>query len=349
MINQHIKKHYIVYLFFFVMFFAFPSQSNPFFNLTALAQDDLCYFNAKESVKDPGGCGKDMDVEIREVKRESNKSVVQEKVIKRGSVAGLSMFNICSFSNIAKKRGYRYIEYLSEKDLKDCPECQWKKEYVIAFSSIKPKSNDKVLDINQFSQVCGFLPIPSTEIHGAVYFGNLVKTKQLIESNRGLINLKDEQDYQPLHIAAIEGYREIVEYLIKAGADINARGMYGWTPLNVAVRFNQKEIVKLLLSHKADPFIKMDNGNTPLHSAAYRNYVELAELFINIGIDINVTDDDGNTPLLGAASRGHIQMVRYLLLKGALPNLKNKSGQTPLFFAEQGKYSAVVDELKKYK
>ena len=35
----------------------------------------------------------------------------------------------------------------------------------------------------------------------------------------------------PLHEAAMEGHREIVELLIAAGADVNAKNNWGWTPL----------------------------------------------------------------------------------------------------------------------
>ncbi len=328
----------------------------------ALAKDELCYFNSKEIGGGLGGCAKDMDAEIKEIKRESQISIVHVKVKKRGTYAGSIMFQTCCFCRIAKSRGYRYFVTLEDSDLEGCPECEWNNKYVLGFLTskddslnqifsgrIKKDKEYKIEDINEFYPVCGYLPIPSSAFHHAVYFGDLKRVKKLTEENKDLLNAKDDQGFRPLHIAAVEGYSEIVRYLVTFGADINGKGMYGWAPLHMAVKFNQTHIIKLLLRLKADPDIRMDWGNTPLHNAAYEGSVEIADLFIKSGVDVDVMDDEGNTPLHGAASRGHIEMVRFLIEKGADPKKKNKAEQTPLFFAETQKHTQVVKFLMEFK
>ena len=178
-------------------------------------------------------------------------------------------------------RGYRYFVTLKERDLDECKECEWHEEYLLGFLNSKTDSIKEIFkerynkdkeyqieDINEFSTVCGYLPIPSLELHQAAYFGDLNKIKELTERKRAILNAKDDQGFQPLHIAAVEGHSEIVRYLVTSGADINGKGMYGWAPLHMAVKFNQRDIVQLLLSLKADPRIRIDWGNTPLHNAA---------------------------------------------------------------------------------
>ena len=48
------------------------------------------------------------------------------------------------------------------------------------------------------------------------------------------MNAKNEDGGIPLHHAAYEGHREIVELLIAKGADVNAKDEDGDTPLDVA-------------------------------------------------------------------------------------------------------------------
>jgi len=63
---------------------------------------------------------------------------------------------------------------------------------------------------------------------------------------------------------ASKGNKEIVELLIAAGADVNARDDGGDTPLLNAAAFGQKEIVELLIGKGAEVNAKNANGETPL-------------------------------------------------------------------------------------
>jgi ankyrin repeat protein len=52
-----------------------------------------------------------------------------------------------------------------------------------------------------------------------------------------------------LHFAADEGHKEIVELLIAAGADVNAKNDIGGTPLDGAAFRGQTKIAALLRKH----------------------------------------------------------------------------------------------------
>lgn len=52
---------------------------------------------------------------------------------------------------------------------------------------------------------------------------------QNIDLNRG-----DYDKRTPMHLAAINGYLEIVEYLVENGCDVNPKDRWGSTPLNDA-------------------------------------------------------------------------------------------------------------------
>ena len=58
---------------------------------------------------------------------------------------------------------------------------------------------------------------------------------------------KNDDGWTPLHKAAYEGYREIVELLIAKGADVNAKMEDGDTPLDLAE--DEPEIADILRKH----------------------------------------------------------------------------------------------------
>ena len=77
----------------------------------------------------------------------------------------------------------------------------------------------------------------------------------------------NEPDYAkntPLQIAAIEGYVNIVQYLIDQGCIVNCKNIDGDTPLIDAIENGHLEVVKLLLDAGADPRRRNGKGIEPL-------------------------------------------------------------------------------------
>jgi ankyrin repeat protein len=74
----------------------------------------------------------------------------------------------------------------------------------------------------------------------------------------------------PLFVAARNGFVELADLLIEAGANINfARQDDGITPLYIAANNGYKDMVKLLLRNDADPNKRRtDIGASPLCIAA---------------------------------------------------------------------------------
>ena len=71
-------------------------------------------------------------------------------------------------------------------------------------------------------------------------------------SNEG-INIPDILGRTPLHQAAAKGDLEIIECLIRFGADVNAKTISGETPLMKAIAFYQTNAAIFLLKYGADP------------------------------------------------------------------------------------------------
>ena len=83
--------------------------------------------------------------------------------------------------------------------------------------------------------------------------------------------MKDSDRSTALHHAVEgKGGSQVVEALVAAGANLEARKDFGYTPLALAAKRDKAEAIKALLAAGADPNVKGANGATPLMTAAGR-------------------------------------------------------------------------------
>ncbi|KAF7640220.1 hypothetical protein Mgra_00000048 [Meloidogyne graminicola] len=88
--------------------------------------------------------------------------------------------------------------------------------------------------------------------------GQLQELKNLLKEFPELINYKYPlcYRYSCLHIAAKAGDKNIVQYLIRNGADINSKDEMHCTPLHVAAKAGQIEMINLLIEIGTDKNIR---------------------------------------------------------------------------------------------
>ncbi|HEV2601148.1 MAG TPA: ankyrin repeat domain-containing protein [Candidatus Babeliales bacterium] len=132
---------------------------------------------------------------------------------------------------------------------------------------------------------------------------------------------RDDHGRTPLMAAAQLKKLDVIQFLIDAGVDINARGIAfgrevgGKTALMVVANQGILDSAQLLIKLKADVNAKDDNGETALMYAAAspaETAVEVAKLLVEAGADINAENVRGRTALQLAKAhrRGHV--VDYL-------------------------------------
>nr|XP_042901394.1 uncharacterized protein LOC107446204 [Parasteatoda tepidariorum]XP_042901401.1 uncharacterized protein LOC107446204 [Parasteatoda tepidariorum]XP_042901404.1 uncharacterized protein LOC107446204 [Parasteatoda tepidariorum] len=181
-----------------------------------------------------------------------------------------------------------------------------------------------------------------TLLHEAAAKGLVTILETLIESKINLINVVDESGWSPLHYAADE---KVANFLIKFGADIEAKDWSGEAPLQLALRRGNIEVAELLIAKGANINAKENTGITPLHTAVINGKEEVVEFLIKEGADVEARNFNDITPLYFSESK---KISELLIAKGADINAKDSDGCTPLHAAvEQGKYEVVELLLKK--
>ena len=85
----------------------------------------------------------------------------------------------------------------------------------------------------------------------------------------------------PLHLAAAQGHKLLVELLLAHDADPQAPDDYNRTPLFKAVSTQGTEVLEVLLNHGADVSAQNHDGDTSLHFAAESGRADMADDFVS--------------------------------------------------------------------
>jgi uncharacterized protein len=112
----------------------------------------------------------------------------------------------------------------------------------------------------------------------------------------------------PLMIQAVETKNlNIIDYFITCGVNINAQDPNtGDTPIHKATKINKPDIVELLIKRGANIHIKDYAGNTPIYTAINQHYPELIDLLLWNNADLDSKNFNGDSAKNLALRRGLI-------------------------------------------
>ncbi|XP_046550136.1 serine/threonine-protein phosphatase 6 regulatory ankyrin repeat subunit B-like [Haliotis rubra] len=217
-------------------------------------------------------------------------------------------------------------------------------------------------------------------LHWACRGGHVGVVKDILTQYSVDINSRENHGETPLMKAASGGHRNVLEFLVRLGAniscvdddgdnilhhasvgghaktvqhilsqdimDINSRGKYRRTPLMGAAYYGHRKVVDLLVSKGGLTQLVDDYGYNILHLAASGGQVEMAKHILTQNIvDINSRTNTGATPLMKAAYKGHKDVFGFLVNKRANVSHVDDDGDNILHHASIGGHADMVQHV----
>ena len=129
------------------------------------------------------------------------------------------------------------------------------------------------------------------------------------------VTSQDECSRTILHYACIHGDFDVVDNLLKGGADPCVQDIYGNNPMHYACTYGHLKCIQCFTTNRQNPFeilqvsnmacctpvsMKTSSGGTILHVACAQGDIVTVKILLKAGADPNVTDEFGFTPLMRA-------------------------------------------------
>ncbi|KAK7270235.1 hypothetical protein RIF29_23237 [Crotalaria pallida] len=168
------------------------------------------------------------------------------------------------------------------------------------------------------------------------------------------VNCVDSNGRSPIHVAAIQGHVDVIEFCVSIGGNPNFVDLNGWTPLHYAASQGHLNAVMCLLECSNVKKVRNKDGKTAFLLAKENGHKQLFDLLhwgdelvravkvddvhgvkrcIEEGASLNTRDQNGWTPLHWAAFKGRIKSLKVLLEHGAEVDAVDGDGYTPLHSA----------------
>ena len=212
-------------------------------------------------------------------------------------------------------------------------------------------------DLDGLDAVARLFPVSSADGHSRSLASDNAGAPERVVTRRDLLRRGDTRGVAPLALAAWRGHARVADYLLRGGADPDARDDYGVAALHKAVGHGHMDVARRILADGgADVNVRVgavaasvpksyaaeSRGQTALHVACRRKQgdeethgaptpadARLVATLLRYGADPNARDALGETPLHHALEACDAASARLLARAGADPNARDAAGRTP--------------------
>ena len=172
-------------------------------------------------------------------------------------------------------------------------------------------------------------------LHDAVRRDNSKEVIQAIIDHGADVNATNQDNCTALMFACHKGNEEIINILLKAGADPSIADGDGDTCLYDAIKGDcSKDVLQAIIDHGAASICANLTSLRPLFLACSKGNGGAIEVLLNAGADVNVADTMGQT-LLHRAILGRLgkDVLQTIVDHGANVNAANTNSVSPLMYA----------------
>jgi ankyrin repeat protein len=179
-------------------------------------------------------------------------------------------------------------------------------------------------------------------LHLAAENGELPMVKYLVEDLHFDLELKADAGNTALHIAVTSKQADIVLYLHKAGANLEAQKTNGCTAMHSACVTGNMDMVRVLASCGANLKAQDNEGCTPLHGAAFGGFLPIVIFLVHdLKADVTARSFDGSSPMHAAVANNCVDVIRFLYAKVDLSAV-DSHGSTAIFTSvREGKWDSL--------
>ena len=153
-------------------------------------------------------------------------------------------------------------------------------------------------------------------LHVAARNGRVVICRELL-ANGADVDVADARGHTPLQVALIEGKTQVAQEMIDHRATDDPQPLLF---LLAREGVTDRDSLEFIVRRGADVDARDHTGATVLHIAAGEDNLSLVKRMIDLGADVNAVDSDGRTPLVIAESKGNHDLARLLAAYGAAPS-----------------------------
>ena len=189
----------------------------------------------------------------------------------------------------------------------------------------------------------------TSALNEAAKGGHLNVVKALLDKGGAKMKLYDRKGYGALSWAAMKGYADIADYLLKKGDNIDHPCVHGHTPVMLAADYNQGDMVELLISSGAKVNIYTHGGASGLLHASGKGYTNIVRTLLENGAKVDIhTRKKKHTAALVAAQGGFTDTMVVLLEYGASIRYEDADNKNCLSYACEGNHQPMAELLIKH-
>ena len=173
--------------------------------------------------------------------------------------------------------------------------------------------------------------------------------REIIQAQETLLRMGIPVTGESLAKCAGEGRVEEVAHFLAAGFSPDTRNKAGVPLLHISARSGNREIIRYLILAGAELNMQSDDrGTSALMDSVMSKHYDLMTDLIQAVADLNIKSKDGQTALVVAVGAGDDQMVEALLRAGADPDISDSLGASARKYANLFNKKNMIDLFNTY-